>query len=130
MLYGGALVVCLLTVLQIGLNQITGNGIDDSVFYHLRTGLGGGDVTRYYGTIDLGVLGLVVFAAGLFFVCRNLKPGSQEASPFWDRAVIASTLMATAIKAISDPKSRAAPVIKDVQTPPTAPTSPWIRCNK
>ena len=61
-LYASTLIITALSLLHFGVGQITGGGFDDSVFYHLRTGLGGGDVSQYFWMIGLSLLAFVAFS--------------------------------------------------------------------
>ena len=56
------LMLTVLSGLQIGLGQITGEGVNGAVFYHLRTGLEGGDVSQYGWVIAAGLLALAAVA--------------------------------------------------------------------
>ncbi len=47
-LLGTLLLFFVFTAGELAIGQITGNGFDDSVFFHLRTGIGGGDWTQYF----------------------------------------------------------------------------------
>ena len=56
--------------LWFGLNQITGVGINDAVFYHLATGLEGSDISQYFGLMA----GCAVCLIALFYGSFRLFP--------------------------------------------------------
>ncbi len=64
----------LLYVTWQGINAITGAGLNDAVFYHLQTGLEGGDVSQYYPLIGGSLAGLVVLGLALRWLVRHLRP--------------------------------------------------------
>jgi phosphoglycerol transferase len=68
-------VTAILLALWFGMNAITGAGINDSVFYHMATGLGGGDVSQYAGMIALGVAAVLAVFFGCYQLYRRL-PGA------------------------------------------------------
>ena len=91
----GAVIVINLTSLDFGLSLITGSGVDDSVFYHLKTGLSGGDVSQY-STIVIALCAVSVFlGSGLFLLLRNLQMMAQVHDVRWNGAIIG--LVATAV---------------------------------
>jgi hypothetical protein len=65
-------VTALMLAIWFGLNAITGAGINDSVFYHMATGLGGGDVSQYAGTIAAAVAGVVAVFICCYLLYRRL----------------------------------------------------------
>jgi hypothetical protein len=69
--------VALLSLAWFGLNSVTGDGINDSVFYHLHTGLGGGDVSQYYPLIAGSLLGFMALCFGCWRLYRALLQGRK-----------------------------------------------------
>jgi glycerophosphoryl diester phosphodiesterase len=69
--------VALLSLAWFGLNSVTGDGINDSVFYHMHTGLGGGDVSQYYVLIAGSLLGFLVLCFGCWRLYRALPQGRR-----------------------------------------------------
>jgi phosphoglycerol transferase len=60
--------VALQSLVWFALNSVTGNGVSDSVFYHMHTGLVGGDVSQYYGLIGGSFVGFLL----LVYCCWRL----------------------------------------------------------
>lgn len=77
----------LLTGLHLGLSVITGEGLNNAVFYHMATGLEGGDVSQYTVYI-LGAF-LAVAAVGLLLwrFRRFLRGNAQQRRVIWDITV-------------------------------------------
>lgn len=63
-----------------GADYFTGNGIDESVIFHLRVGLGGSGFSEYLGLIAAGILYAVLTLAGTFFLYRSIKSGKRSTS--------------------------------------------------
>ena len=91
------LMLTVLSGLQIGLGQITGEGVNGAVFYHLRTGLEGGDVSQYGWVIAAGLLALAAVAGSLWRARRWIRPGSDTPARRWDTAIALLVLAALAV---------------------------------
>jgi phosphoglycerol transferase len=78
------ILLTVLTGLQYGLHKITGEGINGAVFYHLKTGLEGGDVSQYSWEIAMAFAALALVAGALWFARGWLQPGSYASAPVWD----------------------------------------------
>lgn len=83
-----------LTALEIGLNAITGEGLNDAVFYHLKTGLGGGDVTQYAGQVIAAVAGLLAIAGAAFWLRGYLAPARGSGTIGGDLGAVALIALA------------------------------------
>jgi hypothetical protein len=86
-LLAAILMLTVLSGLQIGLGQITGEGVNGAVFYHLRAGLEGGDVSQYGWGIAAGLVALAVVAGGLWRARRWIRPGSATPARRWDTGI-------------------------------------------
>jgi len=75
------ILLTVLTGLQYGLHKITGEGINGAVFYHLKTGLEGGDVSQYSWEIAMAFAALAMVASALWFARGWLQPGSYASAP-------------------------------------------------
>jgi Sulfatase len=62
----------IMLALWFGMNSITGAGINDSVFYHMATGLSGGDVSQYAGMIAGAGAAVLAVLFGCFMLYRRL----------------------------------------------------------
>lgn len=96
-LLAAILMLTVLSGLQIGLGQITGEGVNGAVFYHLRTGLEGGDVSQYGWGIAAGLVALAVVAGGLWRARRWIRPGSATPARRWDTGIALLVFAALAI---------------------------------
>lgn len=83
-------------VLWGGLNRITGAGITDAVFYHLATGLEGGDISQYTNLMFASVAGLMALFYGCFRLYRGLG-GPRAGRPFGDVGVLVLLGLAIAL---------------------------------
>ncbi|NBT30985.1 MAG: hypothetical protein EBT13_03520 [Rhodobacteraceae bacterium] len=83
-----------LTALEIGLNAITGEGLNDAVYYHLKTGLGGGDVTQYAGQVIAAVAGLLAIAGAAFWMRGYLAPARGNGTIGGDLGAVALIALA------------------------------------
>lgn len=86
-------VTAILLAIWFGMNAITGAGINDSVFYHMATGLGGGDVSQYAGMIALGVAAVLAVFFGCYQLYRRL-PGAI-APKRWGNVLVMGLLAAS-----------------------------------
>ena len=100
-LLASTLMVVALTAIQIGLSQITGEGVNGAVFYHMRTGLGGGDVTQYAWMMAVSTLVFVLVAAFLVRLRRHISPSTEHRAPFWDSIAGLLILAALAIHPVT-----------------------------
>ena len=73
--------------IEVGLGLITGDGVNDSVFFHIRTGLGGGDVTQYLPHLGAALVVVAAAALGAFKFHHHLKGGGLAPSKVWDLSV-------------------------------------------
>lgn len=96
-LLAAILMLTVLSGLQIGLGQITGEGVNGAVFYHLRAGLEGGDVSQYGWGIAAGLVALAVVAGGLWRARRWIRPGSATPARRWDTGIALLVFAALAI---------------------------------
>lgn len=96
-LLAAILILTVLSGLQIGLGQITGEGVNGAVFYHLRTGLAGGDISQYGWVIAAGLLAPTVIAGGLWRARRWIRPGSNTVARGWDAGIALLIFAAIAI---------------------------------
>lgn len=79
-------IVGVLSAIELGLSLITGEGVNDAVFYHLKTGLAGGDVSQY----ALPAIGSLVALALLVWLTVKLQKrltGAEERSHPWNAVV-------------------------------------------
>lgn len=77
--------VGVLSAIEIGLSLITGEGVNAAVFYHMKTGLGGGDVTQY----AFPAVGAFISLAALIWVIAKVQSkltGASERSLTWNAA--------------------------------------------
>lgn len=105
-LLAAILILTVLSGLQIGLGQITGEGVNGAVFYHLRTGLAGGDISQYGWVIAAGLLAPTVIAGGLWRARRWIRPGSNTVARGWDAGIALLIFAAIAIHPV--PRASAA----------------------
>ncbi len=78
------LLFAVLTVIEIGFGLITGNGVDDSVFFHMTTGLEGGDVSQYTMPIVVGAVVILLFGVLPAALTLRLSPGRTQRSFVWN----------------------------------------------
>lgn len=97
----GCLSLVVLTGIQIGLTQITGEGVNGAVFYHMRTGLEGGDISQYAGSMIAAVLAVAGVGAGLWWGRRWLRPGALTRNRAWDIAILSLVIGALALHPVS-----------------------------
>lgn len=83
----------IMLALWFGLNSITGAGINDSVFYHMATGLGGGDVSQYAGEIAAGVAGVLAVFIGCYLLYRRLPVAALPKA--WGNGVVIGLIAAS-----------------------------------
>ncbi len=89
-----------LTALEIGLSLITGEGINDAVFYHLKTGLGGGDKSQY----AVPVFGAIACLAVLVWVVLKAQSkisGAPTRSYIWNLTTLALAVAAIALHPVT-----------------------------
>lgn len=90
-----------LTCIQLGLTAVTGEGINGAVFYHLKTGLTGGDISQYFGPITL-ILGILVGLLSALWRWRDLLlPAAVRQIYGVDVAVVVFAFSAIAIHLVS-----------------------------
>lgn len=82
--------------LWFGLDRVTGAGINDAVFYHLATGLEGGDASQYEGLVIGSVAGLCALLFGCFWLYRVLG-GVRTGRPYGVASVLAFLGLALAV---------------------------------
>ena len=68
------------SIFEVGLGLITGDGVNDSVFFHIRTGLGGGDVTQYLPHLGAALVVVAAATFGAFKFHTHLKGGGLAPS--------------------------------------------------
>jgi glycerophosphoryl diester phosphodiesterase len=88
----GLALAAVMLLTWLGLNAITGKGINDAVVYHLHTGLGGGDVSEYGWLIGASLAGLGVLLAGCAWLYRALPQGRHPR--LWGDAATGALLLA------------------------------------
>ena len=71
--------------------------MNGAVFYHLRAGLEGGDVSQYGWGIAAGLVALAVVAGGLWRARRWIRPGSATPARRWDTGIALLVFAALAI---------------------------------
>jgi len=79
----------LLTGLHLGLSAITGEGLNNAVFYHAATGLDGADVSQYIPHILAVVIAIAVVGLVLWRLRSMLSGNSKQRRWEWDLAVAA-----------------------------------------
>lgn len=93
----------LLSGLHLMLSVITGDGLNNAVFYHMSTGLEGADISQYVPHI-LGSVLAVVAVGVLVLRLRRFLGGSNERRHWvWDLSV--ATLALGALFAIEDSRA-------------------------
>ncbi|MDG1737959.1 MAG: hypothetical protein P8L68_01910 [Paracoccaceae bacterium] len=86
----------MLSTIEFGLNLITGEGVNDAVFYHLKTGLGGGDKSQY----AVPAFGALVCLAVLVWVVIKAQrkiSGAPTRSYIWNLTTLALAVAAIAL---------------------------------
>lgn len=91
----------LMSGLHLGLAAITGEGLNDAVFYHLATGLEGGDVSQYLPHILAALLAVVVVAAGLWRLRPFLRGTATQGHRAWDLATAGLALAALSVHPVA-----------------------------
>lgn len=87
----------LLSGLHLGLGLITGEGLNNVVFYHMTTGLEGADVSQYVPHI-LGVLGAIAaLGFGLWRLRRFLLVPDRSGRWTWNLAIGGLSLAALSV---------------------------------
>lgn len=92
--------VAILSAIEIGLSLITGEGVNDSVFYHMTTGLGGGDISQY----AIPAAGSVVVLALLGFVmikARRRLVGAENKSLIWNAGIFLAAMSSLVIHPVT-----------------------------
>jgi phosphoglycerol transferase len=86
----------LLSGLHLGLSVITGEGLNNAVFYHIAAGLEGADISQY--AFHIAAAGGAIVAVGvlLWRLRRFLRGNAKEQRWFWDLAVVVLALGALA----------------------------------
>ena len=92
-----AFLVAVLSALDLGLSLITGEGINDSVFYHMKTGVGGGDVSQYALPLGGALVALTALALGLYWLRKHLRPGATHRALLANAITIVIAIFALAI---------------------------------
>ncbi|MDD9977380.1 MAG: sulfatase-like hydrolase/transferase, partial [Boseongicola sp.] len=86
--------VVVLTVVEFCLNLVTGDGVNGAVFYHMRTGLEGGDVSQYFLPLTVAAVILCGVVALTWVFRRQLYPRRQTSSLSMNGAVAVAALAA------------------------------------
>lgn len=90
-------VFTLLSGLHLGLSVITGDGLNNAVFYHLATGLEGADISQYVPHILGAVLAIVAVGVLVWRLRRFLRGGNERRHWGWDLSVAALALGAISL---------------------------------
>lgn len=87
----------LLSGLHLGLSVITGEGVNNAVFYHMATGLEGGDVSQYLPVLMVVCLSIGAVAAILWRFRRVLRGNAREGRWTWDLAIGALAIVSLTV---------------------------------
>lgn len=98
---GGTLAFVMLCGIELGLRQITGEGVNDAVFYHMKTGLGGGDISQYATSILGVVASIAAVSIALWKGNKWLQPGGQKRVVQWDASILAFIIGALLVHPVS-----------------------------
>lgn len=76
----------LLSGAHLGLSVITGEGLNNAVFYHMATGLDGADVSQYFAHIGAALLAIAGVGLVLWRLRHFLHGNARNRSSVWDLA--------------------------------------------
>lgn len=92
-----ALLTTLFAAIEVGLSLITGEGVNDSVFYHAQTGLRGGDISQYAWPVTGLFIGLAII--GLLLVRYGERlPQAKIRYRGWNLVIISFATLAVVVQ--------------------------------
>lgn len=92
--------VGILSAIEVGLSLITGEGVNDAVFYHMKTGLGGGDISQYALPVAGALVGLAVMV-WLAVRFHGKLSGALQRSYLWNAVVVCLAMSSIAVHPVT-----------------------------